>query len=137
MEAIPVNLMTSTKQGTELDCTFGTVMTNFLIHIWHLRITFPEWDIAIHTNNVTSCFCQLKHHPDVMGAFSFVIDTILFLQCGLTLGSDFSPANWEPVRRIAEQLATAVFNNNTLQEKHKHHLDKLSWDYSLGNCKQR
>ena len=98
MDAIPVNHMTSTKQGTELDCTFGTVMTNFLTHIWNLRITFPDRDIAIHANNVKSCFRQLKHHPDVMGAFSFVIDTILFLQCGLTFGSDFSPANWEPIR---------------------------------------
>ncbi len=97
MDAIPVNLMTSTKQGTELNCTFGSVMTDFLTHIWNLRITFPERDIAMHTNNVKSCFRQLKHHPDVMGAFSFVIDTILFLQCGLTFGSDFSPANWEPI----------------------------------------
>ncbi len=72
-----------------------------------------------------------------MGAFSFVIDTILFLQCGLTFGSNFSPANWEPICHIAEQLAMALFNNNTLQEKHKHHLDKLQWDISLGNHKRR
>ncbi len=66
-----------------------------------------------------------------MGAFSFVIDTILFLQCGLMFGSNFSPANWEPILQIAEQLATALFNNHTLQEKHKHHLDKLQWDNSI------
>ncbi len=112
-------------------------MTDFLIHIWNLRLTFPEQDITIHANDVKSCFCQLKHHPDVMGAFSFVINTILFLQCGLTFGSDFSPANWEPVRRITEQLAMALFNDNTLQEKHKKHLDKLHWDNSLGNRKQQ
>ncbi len=70
-----------------------------------------------------------------MGAFSFVIDTILFLQYGLMFGSNFSPANWEPVQRIAEQLATALFNNNTLQEKHKYQPDKLQWDNSLGSWK--
>ncbi len=48
---------------------------------------------------------------------------------------DFSPANWEPIQLIAEQLATALFNDNTLQEKHRHHLDKLRWDASLGKCK--
>ncbi len=72
-----------------------------------------------------------------MGAFSFVINTILFLQYGLTFGSDLSLANWEPIQRIAEQLATALFNDHTLQEKHKHHLDKLQWDHSLGNRKRR
>ncbi len=46
-------------------------------------------------------------------------------------------ANWEPIQRIAEQLATALFNDNTLQEKHKHHLDKLQWDISLSNRKRR
>ncbi len=56
MDTIPVNLMTSTSQGTELDCTFRTVMTNFLTHIWNLLISFPNRDIAIHANNVKSCF---------------------------------------------------------------------------------
>ncbi len=97
MGAIPVNLMTSTNQGMELDCTFGTVMTNFLTHIWILCISFPDRDIAMHANDVKSCFRHLKHHPNVMGAFSFVINTILYLQCRLTFGYDFSPANWEPI----------------------------------------
>ncbi len=69
-----------------------------------------------------------------MGASSFVIDTILFLQCGLTFGSDFSPANWEPIQQIAEQLVTALFNEHTLQEKHKHHLNNLQWDNSLATA---
>ncbi len=93
-DAIPINLMTLTKDGTELDCTFGMVMTDFLTHLWNLRISYPDCDVAVHANDVKSCFRQLKHHCNVMGAFSFVIDTILFLQCGLTFGSNFSPANW-------------------------------------------
>ncbi len=109
-------------------------MTDFLTHIWNLRISFPKRDIAIHANDIKSCFRLLKHHPNVMGAFSFVIDTILFLQCGLMFGSDFRLANWEPIQQIAEQLATALFNNHTLQEKHKHHLDKLQWDNALATA---
>ncbi len=72
-----------------------------------------------------------------MGAFSFVINTILSLQCGLTFTSDIIPANWEPLRQIAEQLATALFNNHMLQERHKHHLNNLQWDNSLGNRKHQ
>ncbi len=71
-----------------------------------------------------------------MGGFSFVIDTILFLQCDLMFESNFSLANWEPMRQIAEQFATALFNDHLLQEKHKYHLKKLGWDNSLGNRKR-
>ncbi len=71
-----------------------------------------------------------------MGAFLFVINTIMFLQWGLTFGLDFSLGNWEPIRLITEQLATTLFTKNMLQEKHKHHLDKLWWDNSLNSCKQ-
>ncbi len=77
-DAIPINLMTFTKDRTELSCTFGTVMADFLTHLWNLRITFPNCNIAIPANNAKLCFRQLKHHPNTMGAFSFVIDTIPF-----------------------------------------------------------
>ncbi len=135
-DAIPINLMTSPKHSMGLDCTFGTVMTNFLTHLWNLKITSPDRNIAIYANDVKSCLRQLKHHPDIMGAFFFVIDTIMFLQCSLTFRMDFIPADWEPIQLIADQQATAPFNNNRLQDKHKHHFNKLQWNNSLGNRKQ-
>ncbi len=67
----------------------------------------------------------------------FVIRSILFLQCRLVFGSNFSPANWKPIWCIVEQLATAYFDDVSLQAKHKHHLDKLQWDASLCNHKQQ
>ncbi len=51
-------------------------------------------------------------------------------------GLDFSPANWEPIQLIVEQLALTLFNDNMLQKKHKHHLNKLGWDNSLGGWKE-
>ncbi len=72
----------------------------------------------MHANDIKSCFHQLKHHPDVMGAFLFVIGNLLFLQYSLTFGSEFSLVSWEPMQRIAEQLATTLFNNDYLLHKH-------------------
>ena len=133
MNAVPVNMMTTTKNGTELACLFGDVKTKILVRAWNLRISFPDKDIVIHANDVKSCFRQLKHHPNVMGAFSFIIGSILFLQCGLTFGSDFSPANWEVPRQIAEQLAEKLFSDTSLIPKHRKYLDKLKWDVTLGD----
>ena len=71
--SIPVNMMTSTDDGTELHCAYGDAMTKILMQIWNLRITYPSTDIVIHANDVKSYFCQLKHHPDVAAAFSYIL----------------------------------------------------------------
>ena len=130
--SVPVNMMTSTKLGFELDCQFGDTFEKLLTRIWNLRITYPSQDIILHANDVKSCFRQLKHHPDVAGAFSYVIADYLYLQCGLSFGSDFSPQNWEICRRIIEQLAEKLFDDETLVKKHAHYLDKLQWGKRLG-----
>lgn len=130
--AIPVNKMTSTAEpGVELDCKFGDTFVKILQRIWNLRISYPDTDIILHANDIKSCFRQVKHHPDVAGAFSYIIGEHLFAQCGLTFGSDFSPAIWEPFRRMAEQIAHKLFDDNTLVAKHWQYLSQLQWGKQL------
>ena len=136
-EAIPINMMTSTAEGSELDCLYGTVPVRFLRRLWNLRITYPQSDIVIHANDVKSCFRQIKHHPDIVGAFSYVIFNHLWIQIGCTFGSDFSPANWEGVRRVIEQLAKGLFQDKSLRIKHRKYLDKLQWDDSLDSARPK
>jgi hypothetical protein len=134
--SVPINHMTSTQRGVELDCNYGQVLTRILERVWNLRISHPFRDIAIHANDVKSCFRQLKHHPDVMGAFSYIIEGVLFASCGLTMGSDFSPAVWEVCRRIIEQLAAALFDDKSLIAKHRERLNTLTWSKKLGKAKE-
>ena len=67
-----------------------------------------------------------------MGAFSYIIADQLFLSCGLPFGTDFSPQNWEPLRRILELLAERLFHDDSLRAKHRQYLDQLVFDQSLG-----
>jgi hypothetical protein len=138
--SVPLNMMTSTAQSTitgdELQCLFGDSFTKILVRIWNLRISYPYHDIVLHASDVKSCFRQLKHHPDVVGAFSYIIADILYVPCGLTFGSDFSPATWEVCRRMAEQMSEKLFDDDSLVEKHRHYLDQLIWGDSLGNPKR-
>lgn len=132
--SIPINMMTSTKtHGRELACIFGDTLLKLLVRVWNLRITYPTEDIVIHANDVKSCFRQLKHHPDVVGAFSYIIGDYLYAQCGLPFGADFSPSTWEILRRMAEQMVIKLFDDEALVEKHKQYLDKLQWSKRLGN----
>lgn len=128
----PLNLMTSTRFGTEDDCLFGSVRERIYSRIYNLRITYDSDDIIVHANDVKSCFRQLKLHPDIMGAFSYIIADQLFLSCGLPFGTDFSPQQWEPVRQILELLAERLFDEKDLVHKHKKYLDQMVFDKNLG-----
>lgn len=134
--SVPINRMTSTHLSVELNCEYGNVLQRLLVRIWNLRVSYPDRDIILHANDVKSCFRQMKHHPDVMGAFSYIIGGYLYLSCGLTMGSDFSPATWEAPRRIIEQLSMALFADKSLRAKHRQYLDQLIWHKKLGRVKQ-
>ncbi|KAL7524214.1 hypothetical protein ACHAWF_000865 [Thalassiosira exigua] len=123
--------MTSNYKGVELDCEYGDVLVRVLIRIWRLRLTYPLLYIILHASDVKSCFRQMKHHPDVRGAFSFIISKVLYLSCGLTFGVDFSPSTWQQVRRAIEQLATKLFEDKSLVTKHRKYLDQLKWSKRL------
>ncbi len=130
MNAIPINLMTSSKLELSWIAYLAWLWLT-LLSTSETCIFFPDQNIVMHANNIKLCFQQLKHYLDVMGTFSFIYDKLLFLQCGLMFGSNFSPASKELIQCIAEQLAATLFNENSLKEKHKYHLDKLKWNYSL------
>lgn len=134
-QSTPVNMMTSTHLGSELDCLYGDTFLTLLERIWDLRISYPESDIATHANDVKSCFKQMKLHPDVMPAFSIVVANFMYLQAALPFGTDFSPQNWEPVRRLIEILAEKLFADKSLRDKHRQYLDLLQWEPSLGNMR--
>ena len=121
----PINRMTSTRHGTEMACSCGDTFVSLLERIWDLRITYPSQDIVTHANDVKSCFKQMKLHPDIMPAFSIMVADFLYLQSALPFGTDFSPQNWEPVRRLVEVLAEKLFPDTTLRAKHRQYLDRL------------
>ena len=56
----PINMMTSTSRGTELDYQYGDVLLTILERCHDLRITYPTKELALHVNDVKSCFKQMK-----------------------------------------------------------------------------
>jgi hypothetical protein len=99
-----------------------------LVHAFNLRLSYPDDDVK-------SCFRQVKHHPDVAGAFSYILADYLFFQIGLAFSADFSPANWESVRQAQWALAEWLFFDTSLVIKHHTVLDKIKWCHSLGGKK--
>ena len=110
-ESTSINMMTSTSQGTEMACLYGNTFVSLLEQVWNLCITYPTLDIITHANDVKSCFKQMKLHPDIMPAFLIIVADFLYLQSALPFGTDFSPQNWEPVRRLVEVLSKKLFTD--------------------------
>jgi hypothetical protein len=131
-DSTPINCMTSMPFLSKIPCEFSTVMAHILHHIYslccHYGVTI---DIVIHANDIKSAFHQVKLHPDIIGAFPYIIADKLFLSCGQPFGTDFSPANWEVVCQVLEHLATCLYQESSLHSKHKALLSKLRWDRSL------
>jgi hypothetical protein len=127
--------MTSTPYGSELNCEFGSVHDAILVRAYNLRLSSPDNDIVVYANDVKSCFHQIKHHPDMVGAFLYILADYLFFQVGLAFGADFSPANWEAVHRAQSVLAKRLFFDTSLVTKHRAVLDKIKWCHSLGGKK--
>jgi hypothetical protein len=49
-----------------------------LIWAYNLQISYPNDDIVVHANDVKSCFWKIKHHPNMAGAFSYILADYLF-----------------------------------------------------------
>ena len=133
---MPVNMLTSTRFGTEMKCLYGDTLTQLLEQIYDIWITYPDKNIVRHANEVKSCFKQMKLHPDIIPAFSIIIADFLYLQSALPFGTDFSPQNWEPVCRLIDVLVLKLFTNKLLITKHRKYMEKLQWEPSLGKCKK-
>jgi hypothetical protein len=130
-DSVPINSMTSTPHSSELQCEFSSIREELLVRAYNLRVSYPTDDIVVHTNDVKSCFRQIKHHPDVPGTFSYILADYLFFQVGLAFGAKFSPASWEAVRRVQSVLAEQLFFDTSLVKKHRAVLDKIKWCRSL------
>lgn len=87
-------------------------------------------DIFIHANNIKSSFHKVKLHPNIMGAFSYILADELYLPCRQPFGTDFSLSNLV-VHQVLEYLPTLPYQDKTLQAKYWNFLDKLTWDRSL------
>ena len=104
--------------------------------MYNLQISYPDDNIIVHANDIKSYFRQIRYHPNVAGAFSYILGEYLFVQIGLAFAANLSPANWEDVRRVQSTLAKKLFSNTSLVHKHRAVLNKIKWCCSPnGQCK--
>ena len=64
-----------TPTTEEAEVTFGTAKLEFYWLIYNMRVSFPEAPILLALADVKACFRFPRIHPDLTGAFGFLIST--------------------------------------------------------------
>ena len=108
-----------TPMSYEALITFGYVYMAFCIWLYNLRITFPDEDILLAFIDISSCFRWPRIHPDLAGAFGFIIGPLFYAANAMVFGSVASATSWEPFRRAISALASFYFGKGFPLLKHK------------------
>ena len=103
----------------EAEVTFGTAKYDFYWLIYNLRISYPKAPIFLALADVKACFRFPRIHPDLAGAFGFLISNFFCLAVAMVFGSNTSSRCWEPFRRAIEGLTVNFANRLDLVNKHK------------------
>ena len=83
----PINKMTSTLKGSEMDYLCDDVFTILMKHVWDLWIVYPQEDLILDSNDDKPYFKQIKLHSGTIPIFYIVMADVLFLQSTLSFGT--------------------------------------------------
>ena len=97
-----MNDHTPTDDEAEID--FGTAKYDFYWLIYNMRVSYPEASILLALADIKACFRVPRIHPDLTGAFGFLINNLYCLAVAMVFGSNTSSSCWEPFRRAIEGL---------------------------------
>ena len=88
------------NQVTPVNCkapiTFGHVKIQLYIDIYNTRISHPNKTILLGMADIKACFCFMRIHPDLTGAFGFKAGGFYNLATAMVFGSVISASSWEP-----------------------------------------
>ena len=101
-----------TPIDNEPEVTFGTAKHDFYWLIYNLRISYPNAPILLALADIKACFRFPRIHPDLTGAFGFLVGNLYCLAIAMVFGSNTSAASWEPFRRAIEGLSKKLQINH-------------------------
>ena len=71
---VVMNKITHTELEAKID--FGLAKMKLLIRIYNWRIGYPQMKIFLALADITACFCFLRMHTNVTGAFVFMAEEL-------------------------------------------------------------
>ncbi len=90
-------VMTQVKPVTcEAPIMFGHVKIQLYTNIYNTGISHPNDVILLGMADIKACFCFPRIHPDLTGAFGFMVGGYYNLATAMVFGSTTSASSWAP-----------------------------------------
>ena len=121
--SIPYNAFTNKKD--EPPCTFGPAFITLLIDIYNLRISFPNHELRLGSDDITGAFRLLKFAPEAVSGKAIQVGNNLHFAVAQTFGDTTSPPNWDPFSRATCQIASNLLNMNVDLPTHQTYMNKV------------
>ena len=110
-----------TSKATEPEIRFPLSFKRYLHWIYNLRISYPHEEIYLCDDDVSGAFRHVKWNPNVIGMHMFMLFGFIFFCTGLSFGDNTSPAQWEVVALVRQQLAQFLwFVASTIPRVHSY-----------------
>jgi len=108
---------------------YGTAFLRHLERIWNLRITYPTLIIFLWDDDVSGAFRIVKYNPEIVGAFSAIVGSRLWVPVGQVFGGNTSAQNFEGLAR-ARELLSEYYSQTSFAHligKHRDILSRISY----------
>jgi len=125
MDSMPYNMIAN--KSNKPDIILATSKLHHWTQIYNLCILYPQWEILIFNDDVSSAFCISKDNLEVVKGKAYVLKSISALSVGQTFGDCSSPANFEPITRAQTALAEHYSATNTPVPDFPEYLEKVQF----------
>jgi hypothetical protein len=97
-----------TNKSTEPPVFFACSFKHCLVWTWNACITYPNEEIYPINNAITSGFCHVKYHPNLIAMHSYIVYGMCFMATGQIFSNTCSPGNFECIRLACQQVAQHI-----------------------------
>jgi hypothetical protein len=115
------------NMDNEPEIIFGGAWKKYLTWIYNLRIAYPDLEIYLFDDDVTTAFRQPKYHPNVISGKAYRIGKYLFIPTGLTFGDCSSVPSWEPFAEARMALSTELSKGKQPAPEYKDYLKDVAF----------
>ena len=111
-----LNMLTHPEKEPTLE--YGSAFTDYLTHIYDLRITHPTEDLLLYSDDVSGAFRWPRLNPYIASSMAYILLDSVNIPAGQVFGSNASAQNFEQIAKARKKLAQLLFTDKTLIKKY-------------------
>ena len=120
-----LNMLTDPSKEPTIE--YGTAFTDYLTHIYDMRITYPNEDLLVYSDDVSGAFRWPRLNPYIATSMAYILSNCVNIPAGQVFGSNASAQNFEQLAKARKKLAQLLFTDPTLVAKYEEILKNVKF----------